>query len=68
MIKVIANTNGRVLGASILGKNAGELITIWILILQKKMKLSDISSVIVPYPTYSDLNKQVANKFYQKVF
>ncbi len=64
-IKVITKPNGHVLGATIVGKNAGELILPWSLAIAKKMKLSDIAQRIVPYPTYNEISKRAAGSFYK---
>lgn len=64
-IKVIATPKGNVLGATIIGKNAGELILPWSLAITKKLKLSDITGQIVPYPTYNEVSKRAAGSFYK---
>lgn len=66
--KVIFNNKGTVLGACIIGEIAGELITPWTTLITHKRKISDISAVTVPYPTYSEINKQVASAFYKDSF
>ena len=69
MIKVLVSPNGYVLGATILGLHAGELIYPWVMVIQNKLKLSAITSSIVPYPTLNDINKKVAGSFYaEKIF
>ncbi len=65
-IKVIATPKGKVLGVTIIGKNAGELILPWSLAITKKLKLSDITGQIVPYPTYNEVSKRVAGSFYKE--
>lgn len=64
LIKVIAKKNGQILGASIVGNKAGELIDIWCLAISKKLKLKDIATCIIPYPTRGEISKQVAGSFY----
>jgi pyruvate/2-oxoglutarate dehydrogenase complex dihydrolipoamide dehydrogenase (E3) component len=54
---------GRPVGATIVGKQAGELIQIWCLALSNKLKMTAISSMISPYPTLGELNKRVANAY-----
>ncbi len=51
LVKVIADGKGRIMGASIGGANAGELISLWSLAIAKGMKLSDIAGLVAPYPT-----------------
>ncbi|MDG1947343.1 MAG: FAD-dependent oxidoreductase [Amylibacter sp.] len=54
---------GRPIGASIVGKNAGEIIQIWCLAISSKLKMSAISSMVSPYPTLGELNKRVSNAY-----
>ena len=69
MIKVLVSPKGYVLGATILGIHAGELIYPWVMAIQNKLKLTAITSSIAPYPTLSDLNKRTAGSFYtDKIF
>ena len=64
MIKVTALNNGKILGATILGPGAGDMLGMWGLALQKKMKLSDIAGTIAPYPTMGEISKRVAGSWY----
>jgi pyruvate/2-oxoglutarate dehydrogenase complex dihydrolipoamide dehydrogenase (E3) component len=64
MAKVITSRRGRVLGASIVGHNAGDLIQPWILVIAQKLKIGAMANHIVPYPTRSEINKRVAGSFY----
>lgn len=63
-IKIMATPSGRVLGATILSAHAGELILPWTLAIARKMKLSALAGIIAPYPTLSELSKQVAGNHY----
>jgi len=54
---------GRPIGASIVGKNAGEIIQIWCLAISSKLKMSAISFMVSPYPTLGELNKRVSNAY-----
>lgn len=65
-IKVMVSPHGKVLGATILGKNAGDLIYPWVMMVQNKMHISNIVHTMAPYPTLSDLNKRIARKFYHR--
>lgn len=67
LIKVFASKKGRVLGASLVGKQAGEMILPWSLAISKKMKLSDMAGAIVPYPTLNEVSKRVAGHFYTPI-
>ncbi|MDH3240938.1 MAG: FAD-dependent oxidoreductase [Alphaproteobacteria bacterium] len=63
-IKVVVGRRGRVLGASIVGPHAGELILPWVFAVQGKLKIKDMASVIAPYPTLSEISKRAAGSFY----
>ncbi|MCB1458616.1 MAG: FAD-dependent oxidoreductase [Nitratireductor sp.] len=64
LIKVVADRKGRILGATIAGANAGEMIHVWALALTKKMKLSDMTGYVAPYPTMTEIGKRAAVTFY----
>ena len=63
-IKVMVSRRGRILGASIVGPAAGELITAWTLALQQRLKIRDMTDIIVPYPTLSEIGKRAAISYY----
>lgn len=63
-INVHVTPKGRVLGATILGPNAGELIYPWVIAIQNNLKLSAIASSLAPYPTYGDISKRISGMFY----
>ncbi len=56
-IKVIAGSRGRILGATIVGPHAGEMISLWGLAIAKGLKLSAIAGMLAPYPTLSEISK-----------
>jgi pyruvate/2-oxoglutarate dehydrogenase complex dihydrolipoamide dehydrogenase (E3) component len=64
MVKVVTEKNGRILGASIVGLHAGELIQPWILAISQKMKIGSMAGIIAPYPTLAEANKRIAGSFY----
>ena len=64
MIKVITTKSGKILGASIVGANAGELIQMWVLAIGQKMKIGAIASMIAPYPTLGEVGKRAAGSFF----
>jgi len=55
---------GRVLGATIAGAHAGELIYPWILAVQRREKVGAIAQMIAPYPTFGEVSKRAAGSFY----
>ncbi|MDQ6956156.1 MAG: FAD-dependent oxidoreductase [Mariprofundaceae bacterium] len=69
MVKVVTEQNGRILGTTIVGLHAGELIQPWVLAISQKMKIGAMASMIAPYPTLSEVNKRIAGSFYtEKLF
>jgi len=64
LIKVIAARNGRILGADIVGKSAGELIHPWVLAVQNGMKISKLAGYIAPYPTLGEVSKRAAGSYF----
>ena len=63
MVKVFASSSGHVLGASILGANAGEMIAEYCVAMRGNVRLDTISSTIHPYPTYALGNRRAADYF-----
>ncbi len=64
LIKVSTKKNGEILGASIVGKNAGDLLLPWILAVKERKKIADMATLIAPYPTLSEVSKRVAGSFF----
>jgi pyruvate/2-oxoglutarate dehydrogenase complex dihydrolipoamide dehydrogenase (E3) component len=63
-IKVIAAKNGRILGATIVGAQAGELITTWTLALSRGLNIRAMTGIVVPYPTLSEIGKRAAISYF----
>ncbi len=57
-IKLIADSRSRIIGVSIVGAGAGEMINLWTLAVSRKMKLGDIRSYVPPYPTMSEIGRR----------
>lgn len=63
LIKVLANRRGRILGVSILGAHAGELIGEYAVAMKNGIRLDKVSSTIHPYPTFGMGNRRAADLF-----
>ena len=61
--KVIV-VKGRPVGATIVGRKAGELILPWVIAIGQKTKLSAIASTVAPYPTMSEVSKRAAGAYF----
>lgn len=66
-IKLITTKKGKVLGVSILGLNSGELLAPWIDLINRGESVKALTKNIIPYPTLSDLNKQVVGEYYKPI-
>jgi pyruvate/2-oxoglutarate dehydrogenase complex dihydrolipoamide dehydrogenase (E3) component len=63
-IKVLVAPRGKILGVGIVGSRAGEIIQVWGLAIQKKIRIGAIASMIVPYPTFGEIGKRAAGSYY----
>ena len=63
-IKVVTAKSGRILGATIVGAQAGELIQMWALAISQKLNIKAMTTWISPFPTLSEINKSVAEGYY----
>ncbi len=64
LIKAIIGPRGRILGATIVGARAGEMIAMWVLAVSQGLKIGTIANMIVPYPTLSEVSKRAAGSYY----
>jgi pyruvate/2-oxoglutarate dehydrogenase complex dihydrolipoamide dehydrogenase (E3) component len=62
MAKIITSPRGKILGACIVGPQAGELIAEYALAMSAGLKLSALSKTIHIYPTLAQLNRRVADQ------
>lgn len=63
-IRVITNKKGLILGASIVGTHAGELIGLWVLAISSGQKIKAVTGMIAPYPTLGEVSKRAAGAWY----
>ena len=63
-VKIITSHGGKILGATILGAAAGDLILPWALAISQKLKIGAMANLIVPYPTRGEAGKRAAGSFY----
>lgn len=64
LIKVTALPNGKILGATIIGPHAGELIGLWAHAISQKQKIGALTGMIAPYPTLGEVSKRAAGAWY----
>ncbi|MFZ4808571.1 MAG: dihydrolipoyl dehydrogenase family protein [Hyphomicrobiaceae bacterium] len=63
-VKVVVGKKGRILGATIVGEHAGELIQMWALALSQGLGIKAMTDWVSPYPTLSEINKRAAYRYY----
>jgi len=63
-IKVVTGRYGRVLGATVVGAQAGELITAWTLAVAQNLNIRVLAGLVVPYPTFSEVGKRAAMTYF----
>ena len=63
-IKVVINRRGRILGVSIVGAGAGELIAPWTLAMSRGADIRAMAGIVVPYPTLSEIGKWAATTYF----
>lgn len=61
-IKLVYRGQNDLLGATVVADRAGEMIIEYELIIRKKISLRDLSGVMHPYPTYSDVAKKAMSQ------
>ncbi|MBI2046358.1 MAG: FAD-dependent oxidoreductase [Parcubacteria group bacterium] len=62
-LKLFIGKNKRILGGSMIRKNAGELVQELILANSANVPISALFNKIYPYPTASRINRKIANEF-----
>ena len=64
MVKAVVTGNGKILGASIVGNQAGDLLAPWTLALTQGLGISALASVVAPYPTRGEVSKRAAGDYF----
>ena len=64
MIKIVTDRHGRILGAAIVGRDAGEMIAFWSLAIANRLGVDEVLAGAPPYPTRSEISRRVAAAFY----
>jgi pyruvate/2-oxoglutarate dehydrogenase complex dihydrolipoamide dehydrogenase (E3) component len=63
-IKVVTSKKGQILGVSIVGAHAGEIIQMWSLAMSQGLKIRAMTEWISPYPTLSEINRRAAFRYF----
>jgi pyruvate/2-oxoglutarate dehydrogenase complex dihydrolipoamide dehydrogenase (E3) component len=64
LVKVITSAKGKILGVSIVGPQAGELIQPWVLALTRGLGIGAMVSPVLPYPTRGEANRRAAITYF----
>ena len=64
MMRLLVTRRGRIVGADILGHDAGELIAPFVLAVTKGLSVKDLATAIFPYPTRAEAARRAAIAFY----
>ena len=64
LVKMVVGRRGRILGCSMAGRHAGELIQPWALAVSKGLKVGDMAGHVAAYPTLGEVSKRVAGAYY----
>ena len=62
--KAIIGRRGKILGCSMVGASAGELIQPWALAISKSMKIGDMAGHVAAYPTLGEISKRTAGAYF----
>jgi pyruvate/2-oxoglutarate dehydrogenase complex dihydrolipoamide dehydrogenase (E3) component len=63
-IKVVTNAGGRILGVTIVGAAAGELIATWSFAMREGGDIRKVAGIVVPYPTLAEIGKYAATTYF----
>ncbi|CAN5210592.1 mercuric reductase [soil metagenome] len=66
--KLVTDRRGKLLGAHIIGPDAGNYIAESVLALRKGMKIGELSKTVHVYPTLAEISKKAANSYYREKF
>lgn len=61
--RVHVNRRGKILGATIVGRRAGEMIGELVLAMNAGLGLADVASAILPYPTQAEVLRRVGDAY-----
>ncbi|MEQ8815506.1 MAG: FAD-dependent oxidoreductase [Thalassobaculum sp.] len=62
--KLLVAPNGRILSATVVGEAAGETISVMALAIARRLKVSALAGLVVPYPTRTEVLKRAASSWY----
>ena len=63
-IKIIMTAKGKIVGATIAGAQASELIGMWALAIAQGLNIRSFADIVLPYPTLSEIGKRAAIDYF----
>jgi pyruvate/2-oxoglutarate dehydrogenase complex dihydrolipoamide dehydrogenase (E3) component len=63
-IKLVVDKRGRILGVTIVGAGAGELIALWTLAIDRRIDVPAVAGMVVPYPSLGEIGKAAATTYF----
>jgi pyruvate/2-oxoglutarate dehydrogenase complex dihydrolipoamide dehydrogenase (E3) component len=64
MVKLVISQGGKLLGAGVLAPRAGEMAGMFGLMIGRKLPLSALAGLVLPYPTLAEAAKRAAGAHY----
>ena len=64
LVKLVVGKGGRLLGAGVLAPHAGEMAGMFGLMIGRKLPLSALAGMVLPYPTLAEAAKRAAGDYY----
>ncbi len=64
LVKLVIGAKGRLLGASVVGPRAGDMAGTLGQAIGRRLPLSALASLVLPYPTMGEAAKRAAGEFY----
>jgi len=64
MIKIVIARNGKVLGVSMVGPHAGDLLQPWVMAVNQGLKIGAMAGTIWPYPTFGEVGARAAGSYF----
>lgn len=63
-VKLIVDRRETILGVSIVGAGASEMIGMWALAMAQGCRLRDVANLVLPYPTMGEIGKRAAMSYF----
>ncbi|MBX9863878.1 MAG: FAD-dependent oxidoreductase [Hyphomicrobium sp.] len=65
--KIVTSSKGQVLGATIVGPSASELIQVWSLAVAEKLHVKAMAAHVAPYPSLGEVSKRAAVRHFSQL-